>query len=102
MNPQQPSLSENLIHALEGLPKFALSYVVGFIVIAITDVIVTSLAVGCVFLGMLTSPLVALTAFFLIYAVIRTLNGVGNSISSAGNMVAQAHLQGGLQQTSHQ
>lgn len=80
----QPTLSESLVKALEGLPRFALNYVVGFFIVAITDVIVTTLVLGAVLLAILTSPLLAAVGFLFSYVLIRTLQAMTNAIGQVG------------------
>lgn len=95
----QSSLSENLIKALEMLPNYLVSYVVGFFIVAITDVTITSLVIGAVLLGFLTSPLIALVVFFFLYVGIRAINSIANSIgTSVGNLAAQVNFHGQVSQ----
>lgn len=92
MNPQpppQPTLSENLVKSLEGLPTYILSYFVGFFILLITDVIVTSLAIGCILLTILTHPLIALAVFLFGYTVVGIIGGISNALKISASMMAQ-------------
>lgn len=86
---QQPSLSESLVKALEKLPYYALSYVVGFFILFITDMVITSLALACIFLSILTSPLIGLAVFLFAYTFIGILGNIANSIKGASTTLAQ-------------
>lgn len=72
------------LNALEEFPVYIVTFFVSLAVATISDTILTGLALGCLALGFITSPLIAVAAFFFVYVGIRTVNTVANAIGNSG------------------
>lgn len=79
---QKPSTSAEIKQLLSGLSSsYFLLWIVSTFTSLLSDPTSTMVGVGVVLLGFLThSALLAFTVFFLLYAVLRTINSIANAI----------------------
>lgn len=91
MAPQQSdSPLVQLAKALEAFPKYAVDYVIGFVVVILTDLLMTSLFLGCVLLAVATTPLIGGTTLLLAYTAVRIFNAIANAIGGGAMHIANA------------
>lgn len=86
------SLSDQLVRALVGFPKYLIEFVGGLIVAILTDLDLTILTIFAVAVGFLVHGIwLAVALFFGLYAVLRTVGSLGDGlrdIASAGYRLA--------------
>jgi hypothetical protein len=91
MAPQpSDSLLVQLAKALETFPKYAVDYLVGFVIVVLTDVLMTSLFLGCGLLAWATTPVIGGAALLLFYTAIRIFNAIANAIGGGATNIATA------------
>ncbi len=76
--------------AIKQAPRFLYQYVVGFPVVIVTDISVTSLFVGSALIGWQTTPLVGAITFFLGHFLLRLVVNMGEAIVVGSKIQAQA------------
>lgn len=71
-------------------PIYLGKYFLGLLFGALTDVTLTSLAIGSIFLGLATTPFAGVAAFFLLHTVIKMVNALSGAQVRQGNLVGNA------------
>lgn len=91
MNQQQEQTT--ILSIFKGFPAYAFNYVIGLALAVISDVTLTSLALGSAFLGYATTPWAGLALFFLTHTLIKIVNALNGAIIQQGRMVASSGAQ---------
>lgn len=78
-----------LAKALESLPHYVGEFAFGMLTVIITDVLMTSLFIGCVFLALLTNLLIALAVFFLTYTAFGSVTNISITLQQVGMRLIQ-------------
>ncbi len=84
--PQEQSILSIIITG----PIYLARYIFGMALGALTDVTITSLALGSFFLGYATTPWVGLATFFLLHTLIKMVNAISGALVRQGNLVGNA------------
>lgn len=77
----------SFLEDLKKFPRYLTSYTFGFVHVAMTDLVITSLAIACALLGKITKPLVGITTFLFSFVGLKAVNSVSNAIVVAGNSI---------------
>ena len=84
LNQPEPSPLTQLDTAWGQAPSYLARFLVGLVCSVLSDVLMTSLLIGSVFLAFQTTFLIAAAAFFIIYAILGVGSGIALSIGQAG------------------
>src|SRR5271169_5561458 len=87
MSQQQP---ESIVRTIVTSPVYLAKYLIGMALGALTDVTITSLALGSLFLALATTPFVGLAVFFLMHTLIKMVNALSGAQVRQGNLVGNA------------
>jgi hypothetical protein len=74
-------------------PAYLYYYLFGLALATISDVTLTSLALGSFFLGYATTPWAGLALFFLTHTFIKIVNALNGAIIQQGRLVASSGAQ---------
>lgn len=85
---QQPEPS--IAHIIVTTPVYLVKYLLGMALGALTDVTITSLALGSLFLALATTPYAGLAVFFLLHTLIKMVNALSGAQVRQGNLVGNA------------
>lgn len=84
---------QTVLSIFTNLPRYLFQYVGGLGLATLSEITMTSLALGSIALGYATSPWVGLAAFFLIHTGIKIVNAITGALVQAGHIVAQSGMQ---------
>lgn len=82
-----------VLSIVAGAPAYLFNYLFGLALATISDVTLTSLALGSVFLGYATTTWAGLATFFLVHTAIKIVNALNGAIVQQGRMVASSGAQ---------
>lgn len=89
----QPQEQQTILSIFTSLPRYAFKYVTGLALAVLSEITMTSLALGSFFLGYTTTPWVGLAIFFLVHTGIKIVNAITGALVQSGHIVAQSGLQ---------
>ncbi len=96
MSEQQPTMWEDLVRSIVGLPKYVLGWTGGLVIAILSDLHMTTLAVTGVVAGFaLDSWLWGVVAFFALYSLSRVVSTLANAIGFGAQGIAQATARAG-------
>lgn len=81
---------DSIVTIVGAAPIYLIKYVIGMALGALTDVTITSLALGSTFLAFATNAWVGLAVFFLLHTVIKMVNALSGAQVRQGNVVGNA------------
>jgi hypothetical protein len=81
---------QTVLSIFKQFPGYAFDYGFGLVLAIISDITLTSMALGSFFLGWATTPVVGLAVFFLAHTVLKGVNALNGAIVQQGRLVAQA------------
>jgi hypothetical protein len=87
------SQEQTILSIFTKLPNYLLNYLTGLGLSALSEITMTSLALGSIFLGYATNPWIGLAVFFLIHTGIKIVNAITGALVQSGHIVAQSGLQ---------
>lgn len=87
MNQQQ---DESIISIIVGFPAYIFRYAFGMVLSILTDITMTSLALGSFFLGYATTLAAGLATYFLLHTVIKMVNAISGAQVRQGSLVGNA------------
>jgi hypothetical protein len=87
MSQQKP---ESIASVIATSPVYLFKYLLGMALGALTDVTITSLALGSLFLALATTPFVGLAVFFIMHTLIKMVNALSGAQVRQGNLVGNA------------
>lgn len=90
MNQKQEQTISSLF---KEFPAYVFNYGVGLVLAILSDVTLTSLALGSFFFGYATTPWAGLALFFLTHTFIKIVNALNGAIIQQGRMVASSGAQ---------
>jgi uncharacterized protein YacL len=90
---EQTPFKEQFVKVLVDAPGHLLGYVLGLIVAVLDDYTLITLVIACALLGFVTSILIACTAFFGAYFVLRLVANLADVVSYHARTTAQATMQ---------
>jgi hypothetical protein len=84
---------QTILSIFKEFPAYAFNYVFGLVLAIISDITLTSMALGSFFLGYATTAWAGLAVFFLTHTAIKAINALNGAIVQQGRLVAQAGSQ---------
>ncbi len=84
---------QTIFSIFKQFPGYIFNYGFGLALAIISDITLTSMALGSFFLGWATSPVVGLAVFFLAHTVLKGVNALNGAIVQQGRMVASSGAQ---------
>lgn len=89
-NPDEPSLVQQIAKAIEGSPSYLVAWLLGFVVITLSEVTMTALAVAAILFGFLThNVLLALVVYLFAYVLARVVNNIASSIGQGLSLLSR-------------
>jgi hypothetical protein len=89
----QTQQNPTVLSLIASAPAYLFNYLFGLALATISDVTLTSLALGSLFLGYATTPWAGFATFFLIHTLIKIVNALNGAIVQQGRMVASSGTQ---------
>lgn len=83
----------SILSLIFGFPAYAFNYLAGLALAIVSDITLTSLALGCFFLALASNAWVGLAAFFLVHTLIKIVNALNGAIVQQGRMIATSGTQ---------
>jgi hypothetical protein len=77
----------------KSFPAYAFNYGFGLVLAILSDITLTSMALGSFFLSWATTPILGLAVFFWAYAILKGVNALNGAIVQQGRLVAQSGAQ---------
>jgi hypothetical protein len=84
---------QTVLSVFKDFPAYVFNYAFGLVIAIISDITLTSLAVGSTFLGFATTPWAGLAVFFLVHTFIKIVNALNGAIVQQGRLVASSGVQ---------
>lgn len=84
--PKEASIASTIVTT----PVYLFKYLLGMALGVLTDIPLTSLALGSVFLALATTPYVGLAVFFLVHTLIKMVNALSGAQVRQGNLIGNA------------
>jgi hypothetical protein len=84
---------QTILSIFKSFPAYVFNYGFGLVLAILSDITLTSMALGSFFLGWATTPIAGLAVFFLSHAALKGLNALNGAIVQQGRMVAHSGRQ---------
>jgi hypothetical protein len=86
---------QTVLDVFKEFPGYAYDYIFGFFLAIISDITLTSLALGSFFLGYATTLWLGLAVFFLGHTVIKIVNALNSAIVQQGRLAGGGSISAG-------
>jgi len=84
---------QTILSIFMNFPFYVFKYGFGLVLATMSDITLTSMALGSFFLGWATTPVLGLAVFFLAHTVIKVVNALNGAIVQQGHLIAQSGVQ---------
>ena len=84
---------QTILSIFKEFPAYVFNYTFGLVLAILSEITLTSLALGSFFLGYATTPWAGFAIFFLAHTVIKIVNALNGAIVQQGRLVANSGTQ---------